>query len=149
MKLLAKEIFNIVKNIAQSYLHDLISLKPSTYDFRSEKQVQLPKVNSNRYGLRSFRYEVDWIWNNLDLAEQFWRMLQALYVSLLFCLIFVLFLFSSSFLCLNSFIYYRLTFVLTAGSFTSSFYFSDFLVSKYFLYPLIFFVTILPPFWPL
>ena len=84
MKLMAREVFKIVNNIAPSYLHDLISLKPSTYDFRSEKQAQLPRVNSTRYGLRSFRYEAVRIWNSLPnefrLAEsypQFRRMLQA------------------------------------------------------------------------
>ena len=65
MKLMAMEVFKIVNNIAPSYLHDLISLKPSTYVFRSEKQAQLPRVNSNRYGLRSFRYEAVRIWNSL------------------------------------------------------------------------------------
>ena len=84
MKLMAREVFKIVNNIATSYLHDLISLKPSTYDFRSERQAQLPRVNSTRYGLRSFRYEAVRIWNSLPnevrLAEsypQFRRMLQA------------------------------------------------------------------------
>ena len=84
MKLMAREVFKIVNNITPSYLHDLISLKPSTYDFRSEKQAQLPRVNSTRYGLRSFRYEAVRIWNSLPnefrLAEsypQFRRMLQA------------------------------------------------------------------------
>ena len=57
MKLMAREVLKIVNNIAPSYLHDLISLKPSTYDFRSRKQAQLQRVNSTRYGLRSFQYE--------------------------------------------------------------------------------------------
>ena len=85
MKLMAREVFKIVNNIARSYLHDLISLKPSTCDFRSEKQAQLPRVNSTRYGLRSFRYEAVRIWNSLpnefrlaDSYPQFRRMLQAL-----------------------------------------------------------------------
>ena len=36
-KLMAREVYKIVQNIAPAYLHDLISLKPSTYDFRYEK----------------------------------------------------------------------------------------------------------------
>ena len=36
MKLIAREVFKTVNNIAPSYLHGLISLKPYTYDFRSE-----------------------------------------------------------------------------------------------------------------
>ena len=84
MKLMAGEVFKIVNNIAPSYLHDLISLKSSPYDFRSEKQAQIPRVNSTRYGLRSFRYEAARIWNSLPnelrLAEsypQFRRLLRA------------------------------------------------------------------------
>ena len=50
MKLMAREVFKIVNNIAPSYLHDMISLKPSNYDFRSEKQAQLPRVNSTCNG---------------------------------------------------------------------------------------------------
>ena len=65
MKLMAKEVFKIVNNIAPSYLHDLISVKPSNYDFASEEQAQMPRVNSTRYGLKSFRYEAFQIWNSL------------------------------------------------------------------------------------
>ena len=65
MKLMTGEGFKIVNNVAPSYLHDLISLKSSSYDFRSEKQAQIPRVNSTRYGLRSFRYEAAPIWNSL------------------------------------------------------------------------------------
>ena len=81
---MAREDFKIVNNLAQSYLQDLISFKPSSYDFRQEKLAQLPRVNSIRYGLRSFRYEATRIWTSLPnefrLAEsypQFRRMLQA------------------------------------------------------------------------
>ena len=81
---LAGEVFKIVNNIAPSYLHDLISLKSSSYDFRPEKQAQIPRVNSTRYGLRSSRYEAARIWNSLQnelrLAEsypQFQRWLRA------------------------------------------------------------------------
>ena len=84
MKLMAGEVFKIINNIAPSYLHDLISLKSSPYDFRSEKQAQIPRANSTRYGLRSFRYEAARIWNSLPnelrLAEsypQFRRLLRA------------------------------------------------------------------------
>ena len=78
MKLMAREVFKIVNNLVPSYSQALISLKPSTYDFRQEKQAQLPHVNSTRYGLRSFQYEaagsgtasrmsLDWL--NLTLSS--------------------------------------------------------------------------------
>ena len=62
---MAREVFKIVYDNASSYLLDLISLKPSTYGFRSEKQAQLPSLNSTRYGLRSFQFEEVRIRNSL------------------------------------------------------------------------------------
>ena len=61
---------------------DLISLKPSTYDFRNEMQAQLARVNSTRYGLRGCRHEAVRIWNspqkslNLILSSGEWSRLR-------------------------------------------------------------------------
>ena len=58
-KFLAWKVLKIVRNIASSYYHDLISLKPFTYDFRYEKQEQLPSASNTsirfhkKLGLRS------------------------------------------------------------------------------------------------
>ena len=60
-----------------------MNIKVSPYDFRGEKKADIPRVNSTRYGLRSFRSEAPRIWNrlpnNLHVAEwypQFRRLIQ-------------------------------------------------------------------------
>lgn len=84
MRQIACEVFKIINNISPSYIRDLITVRDSSYNFRSEKQATLPQVKSTRYGLRSFRYEAARIWNSLPnsvrLAEsypQFRRLLHA------------------------------------------------------------------------
>ena len=47
----------------------------STYNFRGERKADIPRVNTTRYGLRSFRSEAPRIWNslpnNLRVAESY------------------------------------------------------------------------------
>ena len=84
MKLMASEVFKILHNLSPSYIQDLVKEKVSLYDFRNKKQVEIPRVNSKRYGMKSFRFEAAQVWNSLPnevrLAEnfkQFRRQLQA------------------------------------------------------------------------
>ena len=84
MKLMASEVFKILHNLSPSYIQDLVKEKVSLYDFRNKKQVEIPRVNSKRYGMKSFRFEAAQVWNSLAnevrLAEnykQFRRLLQA------------------------------------------------------------------------
>ena len=53
----------------------MISIKTSTYNFRGERKADIPRVNTTRYGLRSFRSEASQIWNslpnNLRMAESY------------------------------------------------------------------------------
>ena len=83
MKLMACEVFKIVNDLSPKYINDLVNIKNSSYNFRSEKKAEVPGVNSTRYGLRSFRSEAPRIWNSLPnelrVAEsytQFRRLLQ-------------------------------------------------------------------------
>lgn len=75
MKLMACEVYKIVNDLSPQYIRDLINIKVSQYNFRSEHQASLPQVNSSRYGLKSFRYEAARIWNslpnNIRTAESF------------------------------------------------------------------------------
>ena len=84
MNLMASEVFIILHNLSPSYIQYLVKEKVSLYDFRNKKQVEIPRVNSKRYGMNSFRFEAAQAWNNLPnevrLAEnykQFKRLLQA------------------------------------------------------------------------
>ena len=64
---MAAEVFKIhvLHKISLSYLQDLISEKVSNYNIRNKKQVQVPQVNSERYGKKSFRFEATQVWNSL------------------------------------------------------------------------------------
>ena len=84
MKLMASEVFKILHNLSPTYIQDLVKEKVSLYDFRNKKQVEIPRVNSKRYGMKSFRFGAAQVWNSLPnevrLAEnykQFRRLLQA------------------------------------------------------------------------
>ena len=65
LKLMACEVFKIVNKLSPEYIQDMISIKTSTYNFRGERKAEIPRVNTTRYGLRSFRSEAPRIWNSL------------------------------------------------------------------------------------
>lgn len=65
LKQMACEVFKIVNKLSPEYINDLVKIKPSTYNFRAEKQAEIPSVNTTRYGLRSFRSEAARVWNSL------------------------------------------------------------------------------------
>ena len=65
LKLTACEVFKIVNKLSPEYIQDLINIKISPYNFRGERKAELQRVNTTRYGLRSFRSEAPRIWNSL------------------------------------------------------------------------------------
>ena len=80
---MACEVYKIVNDLSPKYINDLVNIKKSSYNFKSEKKAEVPRVNSTRYGLRSFRSEAPRIWNSLPnelrVAEsypQFRRLIQ-------------------------------------------------------------------------
>ena len=81
---MAREVFKIVNKLFPEYINDLVKIKPSTYNFLVERHAEVPRVNTNRYGLRSFRSEATRVWNSLPnelrVAEsypQFRRMVRS------------------------------------------------------------------------
>ena len=72
---MACEVYKIVNKLSPEYIQDMISVKTSTYNFRGERKADIPRVNTTRYGLRSFRSEAPQIWNslpnNLGVAESY------------------------------------------------------------------------------
>ena len=62
---MACEVFKIVNNMSPSYISDLVKIKSSVYDFSGEKKAAVPRVNTTRYGLRSFRSEAARVWSSL------------------------------------------------------------------------------------
>ena len=59
------EVFKIINKMSPEYINDLVEIKTSTYNFRAEKQTEVPRVNKTRHGLRSFRSEAARVWNRL------------------------------------------------------------------------------------
>ena len=81
---MACEVFKIVNKLSQEYINDLVKIKPSTYNFRAERHAEVTRVNTTRYGLRSFRSEAARAWNSLpnelrvaDSYPQFGRMIRS------------------------------------------------------------------------
>ena len=52
------KLMALVNKLSPEYIDDLVNLKSSSYNFRGERKAKIPRVNTLRYGLRSFRSEV-------------------------------------------------------------------------------------------
>ena len=65
MRSMAIETFKILHGKSPMYLNDLISYKTLSYSFRYSAIVNIPRVRTTRYGLRSFRYAAAKLWNEL------------------------------------------------------------------------------------
>ena len=48
-----------------SCLHDLVSYKNNSYNFRYQNTAEVPRTRTTRYGLQSFSYRAATIWNSL------------------------------------------------------------------------------------
>jgi hypothetical protein len=68
---MAIEVFKIINKQTPVYLHDLVTIKKSSYSFRYNNTVNIPRVTTTRYGLHSLRYGAAKLWNELpnDLRE--------------------------------------------------------------------------------
>ena len=62
---IAIETFKILNNLSPSYILDLVKFKNTNYSFRYQNLAELPRVNTESYGRKSFRYEAVHIWNSL------------------------------------------------------------------------------------
>jgi hypothetical protein len=67
---MAIEVFKIINKQTPVYLFNLVTIKKSSYSFRYNT-VNIPRVNTTRYGLHSLRYGAAKLWNELpnDLCE--------------------------------------------------------------------------------
>ena len=63
--LIAIETFKIPHKLSPVYLHDLVSYKESSYSFRYDNLVDLPRVRTTRYGKSTFCYEAAGVWKSL------------------------------------------------------------------------------------
>ena len=59
-------VFKLVNNNTNpESLNELISLREKTYAMRGKDILKVPKDNTTRFGLNSWRYHAPKIWNNL------------------------------------------------------------------------------------
>ena len=65
IKQMARDVFKIINKMPPGYINDLVEIKTSTYNFRAERQAEVPRVNATKYGLRYFRWEAAQVWNSL------------------------------------------------------------------------------------
>ena len=58
-------INNSISDKVPSAIRDLITLRSSKYNIRHDYILSLPKVNTTKYGLKSWRYFAAEKWNEL------------------------------------------------------------------------------------
>ena len=68
-----------------SSISELLTVRISNYNFRGDAILKLPKVNSTKYGIKSWRYQAARLWNaipnnlrNIDTYRSFKRGLKEL-----------------------------------------------------------------------
>ena len=66
MRTMALETYKIVNKSSPEFLHNLITLKENSYNFRYKLTVNLPRPRTTRYGKKSFSYEAGKLWNSLS-----------------------------------------------------------------------------------
>ena len=59
------ETYKIINKEGPTYLHDLLKIKSNHYSCRYNSKVDIPNVQTSRYGLQSFRYVAAKLWNDL------------------------------------------------------------------------------------
>ena len=57
LKKMACEVYKIINRLSLEYINNHVNIKSSTYNFRAERQAEIPRVNTTRYGQRSFMFE--------------------------------------------------------------------------------------------
>ena len=62
---MAIEIFKILNNIAPPVLSNLVQKRNSKNNFRYSNILQIPQINTTRYGHNYFRYAAPVLWNSL------------------------------------------------------------------------------------
>ena len=65
IRFIALETFKILHRESLSFLHDLVSYKNNSYNFRYRNTAEVPRTRTTRYGLQSFSYRAAIIWNSL------------------------------------------------------------------------------------
>ena len=65
IRIMAIKTFEILNIIVPPVLSDLVQKRDSKYNFRYSNILQIPQINTTRYGHISFRYADPVLWNSL------------------------------------------------------------------------------------
>ena len=66
VKELLIEVYKACYNISPYYLQSLFSVKESKHSLRSKMNLNVPAVNTTKYGLKSISYSCAKMWNSLS-----------------------------------------------------------------------------------
>ena len=59
-------VFGAIKNgNAPTSISELLTARNSNYNLRGDAILKLPKVNSTKYGIKSWRYQAPRLWNTI------------------------------------------------------------------------------------
>ena len=67
LRVMALECFKILHGLSPSYLDDFIVKRNTRYSFRYINTVNLPRVRTEKFGRRSFRFAAPKLWNDLPI----------------------------------------------------------------------------------
>ena len=65
MRIMALEVHKIIYKQGPTYLHDLVNVKESSFNFRYKNTANIPQVRTTSYGSNSFRSSAPKLWNSL------------------------------------------------------------------------------------
>ena len=71
IRLIATGSFKILHKMTPVHLQDLLSYKNSTYSFRYDNLVDVPRVRTTKYGKSTFCYEATGVSNSLP--NELWK----------------------------------------------------------------------------
>ena len=67
---LLKEVYKSVNHTNPNYINNLFTARETNYSLRGTHMLNLPKVNTTKYGLNSFTYKGAKSWNSLDNTQR-------------------------------------------------------------------------------
>ena len=67
---IASTVFKLINSKSPICLNELIKPRTSSYELRGKDALRLPKVNTTKYGLKSWHYLAPKIWNNIPDAAK-------------------------------------------------------------------------------
>ena len=65
LRQIALEVFKSLQKISPVYVQELINVNSNNYSFRNSNTLNIPRVNTVKYGKKSYRFEATQVWNSL------------------------------------------------------------------------------------